>query len=43
MDLLKLWPLQEKYRHPAMEGLVGLFKVSWGVSRITHSMIRFII
>ena len=30
MDLLKRLPLDEKYRHPAMKGLVGLFRVSWG-------------
>ena len=30
MDLLKWSPLDEKYRHPVMEVLVGLFRVSWG-------------
>ena len=31
MDLLKLSPLDVKYCHPEMEGLVGIFRVSWGV------------
>ena len=29
-DLLKWSPLDEKYCHPAMEGFIGLFRVSWG-------------
>jgi hypothetical protein len=29
MDLLKRSPLDEKYRCPAVEGLAGLFRVSW--------------
>ena len=28
MDLLKRLPLDEKYCHPVIEGLVGLFRVS---------------
>ena len=35
MDLLKLSPLDEKYCHFAMEGLVGLFKVSKGFKNHT--------
>ena len=31
MDMLKRSPLDERYRHPAMEGLARLFSVSWGV------------
>ena len=31
MDSLKRSPLDEKYRHHAMEGLAGLLRVSWGV------------
>ena len=31
MDLLKRLLLDEKYHHPAMKGLVGLFRVLWGV------------
>ena len=27
MDKLKRLPLDEKYRHPAMEGLASLFRV----------------
>ena len=30
MDLLKRLPLDEKYRHPAMEGLAGLFRFPRG-------------
>ena len=29
MELLKWLSLDEKYHHPAMEGLAGLFRVSW--------------
>ena len=35
MDLLKLLPLNEKYGHLAMEGLAGLFRVSWGFKNYT--------
>ena len=28
MDLLKRLPLDEKYHHPVMKGLTGLFRVS---------------
>ena len=31
MELLKWLPLNEKFCHPAMEGLAGLFRVSWGI------------
>jgi hypothetical protein len=34
MDLLKQSPLDEKSRHPAMEGLAGLFRISWGVQEL---------
>ena len=30
MDLLKQSPLDEKYHHPAMEGLASLLRVSRG-------------
>ena len=35
MDLLKQLPLDEKYRHPAMEGLVGLFRFPRGFKNHT--------
>ena len=36
-DLLKWSPLDEKNRHPAMEGLVGLFGVSLGGGFKNHT------
>ena len=36
MDLLKWSPLEEKYRHPTMEGLASLFRVSWGFKNHTQ-------
>ena len=44
-DLLKWSPLDEKNRHPAMEGLVGLFGVSLGGggSRTIRNMLKFIV
>lgn len=36
--LLKLSPVDEKYRHPAMEGLVDLFRVSWRVMEHTQGI-----
>ena len=41
MDLLKPSPLNEKYYHPAMEELAGLFRVSWGGSRIMRNILKF--
>ena len=39
MDLLKWSPLDEKYHHLAiMKGLIGLFRVSWGVKNHTHGI-----
>ena len=42
MDLLKWSPLDEKYRYPAMEGLAGLIRVSWG-SRTIRNMLNIIV
>ena len=31
IDLLKQSPLDEKYLHPTLKGMIGLLRVSWGV------------
>jgi hypothetical protein len=36
MDLLERSPLDEEYHYPAMEGLAGLFRVSWGFKNHMH-------
>ena len=39
MDLLKRLPLDEKFHHPTMERLVGLFRVSKGGVSCMHSVL----
>ena len=43
MDLLKQSSLDEKYRHPVMEGLAGLFRVSVGFKNHVRNMLKFIV
>jgi hypothetical protein len=38
MNLLKQSPLNEKYRHPAMEGLASLLRVSRGFKNLMHGI-----
>ena len=40
MDSLKRLPLDEKYRHPAMGGLGGLFRVHGVVQNTIRSMLN---